>query len=157
MNFSVFACRINELLMGGGGGGCCSSEVKDKCCDMGGGGDGCDRDEVMQLQGKGKSGCYNDNEIQEVKLMVQPHKAKQSIQEAKCCKVGKDLESQSCAKKQGECNSSGSYMTGEKLDKIVKNCCRRRGLKRRTNVSGCCKSFAYKCCQFGRLSEIVIE
>ncbi|KAI3496273.1 hypothetical protein L1887_38630 [Cichorium endivia] len=141
----------------GGSGGCCSSEVKDKCRDVGGSGGSCDRDEVMQLQGKGKSGCYNDNEIQEVKLVVQPHKANQTIQETKCCKVGKDLESQSCAKKQGECNSSGSYMTGEKLDKIVKNCCRRRGLKRRNTVSGCCKSFAYKCCQFGRLSEIVIE
>lgn len=59
------------------------------------------------------------------------------------------------------------YITGEELGKVMKNCCRSHGLKKR-HVSGCCKSFiTYKCCgpkyfgggfnRKGYLSEIVIE
>ncbi|KAL4564382.1 hypothetical protein LXL04_028444 [Taraxacum kok-saghyz] len=61
------------------------------------------------------------------------------------------------------------YITSEELGKIVRNCCSsqsQNGLKKR-HVSGCCKSFTYKCCGFqqfgggfnrkGCLSEIVIE
>ncbi|XP_023739594.1 putative inactive cadmium/zinc-transporting ATPase HMA3 [Lactuca sativa] len=60
------------------------------------------------------------------------------------------------------------YITSEELGKIVKSCCSSKssGLKKR-HISGCCKSFTYKCCgiqQFGGgfnrkggLSEIVIE
>ncbi|CAI9293768.1 unnamed protein product [Lactuca saligna] len=135
----------------------CDSKVKDKCCDVGGGGpDKNVREEKRLVQGKGTHGCCDDenDEIQEVKPVVQSCEAKMSIQETKCCKVNKDLESQICVKEQGECNNSNSYI---KLEKMVKNCCRRRGLKKRNVVSRCCKSFAYKCCRYGRLSEIVIE
>ncbi|XP_023739618.1 putative inactive cadmium/zinc-transporting ATPase HMA3 [Lactuca sativa] len=127
---------------------CCDSKVKDKCCDV--------LEQMRLVQGKGTHGCCDDekDEIQEVKPVVQSCKAKKSIQETKCCKVNKDLESQICVKELGECNNSNSYV---KLEKMVKNCCRRRGLKKRNVVSGCCKSFAYKCCRYGRLSEIVIE
>ncbi|KAI3709054.1 hypothetical protein L2E82_38777 [Cichorium intybus] len=60
------------------------------------------------------------------------------------------------------------YITSEELGKIVRNCCtsQNNGLKKR-HVSGCCKSFTYKCCGFqqfgggfnrkGGLTEIVIE
>ncbi|KAI3701735.1 hypothetical protein L6452_27031 [Arctium lappa] len=59
------------------------------------------------------------------------------------------------------------YITGDELGKIVKNCCRSHGLKKR-NVGGCCRSFSFKCCgnqgfgvgfngKRGYLAEIVIE
>ncbi|KAL4564385.1 hypothetical protein LXL04_028449 [Taraxacum kok-saghyz] len=155
------------------GSGSCGPVVEDKCEDGCCGSDNNveERKNLVQVtqdsccggnvdhskQGKGIHDCCDDDEgdeIQEVKSMVQPHKAKQPIQETKCCKVSKDLESQSCVKKQEDCNAGHSYM---KFEKMVKNCCRRRGLKKRNVVGGCCKSFAYKCCRYGRLSEIVIE
>ncbi|XP_024959996.1 putative inactive cadmium/zinc-transporting ATPase HMA3 isoform X2 [Cynara cardunculus var. scolymus] len=59
------------------------------------------------------------------------------------------------------------YITGEELGKMVRNCCRSHGLKKR-NVGGCCRSFSFRCCgnqrfgvgfngKGGYLSEIVIE
>ncbi|PWA61428.1 heavy metal atpase 2 [Artemisia annua] len=122
----------------------CIPEATDKCC-------GHDAHEVKQVvqqpeQEKEKHGCCSheeDDEIHEIKQVVQPH-------------VTKDLESQ----KQSQCSHNEATHENEQLGKAVSSCCKNHGLKKR-HISGCCKSFVYKCGggfnKKGYLSEIVIE
>ncbi|KAI3709055.1 hypothetical protein L2E82_38778 [Cichorium intybus] len=132
-------------------GGCCDSEVKDTCCDIGGCGIKV-QDKCCDIGGGGGYGsevkdncceigsCGCGSQVQEVQPKVQLYKANQLIQETRCCKVCKGLESHSYdehVKKHGECNSH-SYITHKELE----------------------KSFTNKCCGYQQcqcLSEIVIK
>ncbi|KAI3496271.1 hypothetical protein L1887_38628 [Cichorium endivia] len=143
-------------------GGCCDSMVKDECCDargcgikvqdkccaIGGGGYGSEvKDNCSGIGNCGsnfKKTCCDvgrcGSQVQEVQPKVQPYKENRLIQETRCCKVCKGLESQSYGervRKQGECNSH-SYITHKELE----------------------KSFTNKCCGYQQcecLSEIVIK
>lgn len=157
----------------------CIPEATDKCC----GHDAHEAKQVVQQpeQEKEKHGCCtheDDDEIHEIKQVVHTHVTKdlESQKQSQCSHNEATHEKSHChtsLKTKADDDHIGhhhhhhhhhhevkEYITSEQLGKAVSSCCKNHGLKKR-HISGCCKSFVYKCGggfnKKGYLSEIVIE